>query len=128
LSLGDRIRRFFARKRSPELKELEPFVRERKGVEGFIEPKTRTNPASLLLVDRAGDHVRSPINEVEDAMAFCERMGIPIYDAQVVGYPKRMRDFDERRRRAPLPHDFDERFAELEERLREGPRENEEDA
>jgi hypothetical protein len=121
LSLGDRIRRFFAKQRSPELEELEPFVRERRGVEGFIEPKTRTNPTTLLLVDRQGEHVRSPVKEVEDAVSFCERMGIPVYDAQVVGYPKRMRDFDERRRRAPLPHDFDERFAELEKRLREDP-------
>ena len=118
MALGDRIRRFFAKKNNPALQSLEIFVAERKGIEGFIEPKTATSPTSLLLVDRDGDHLRAPVREPEDAVAFCERHGMPVYDAQVIGYPKRMRDF-EKRRRSPALDSIDEEIAALEKKLSE---------
>ena len=121
MSLGDRIRAFFSKKNNPGLKELEAFAEERKGVEGYIEPQTATSPTTLLLVDRDGDHRRGPVREPEDAVAFCEGRGIPVYDAQVIGYPKRMRDF-ERRRRTVDAEALDAEIAELERRLtEEGP-------
>ncbi|MDQ4024904.1 MAG: hypothetical protein M3217_05355 [Actinomycetota bacterium] len=123
MSLGDRIRGFFSRKNNPGLKELDVFVAERKGVEGYIEPQTATSPTTLLLVDRDGDHLRAPVREPDDAVAFCERHGVPVYDAQVIGYPKRMRDF-ERRRRTIDAGALDAEIEELERRLsEEGPEE-----
>ncbi len=118
MGLGDRIRAFFSKKGNPGLVELEPFVAERKGIEGFIEPRTPTNPTTLLLVDRDGDHRRAPVREPADAVAFCERHGIPVYDAPVIGYPKRMKDF-ERKRRSGAFDSLDEDIAELERRLSE---------
>jgi hypothetical protein len=121
VSLGDRIRAFFSKKNNPGLKELEVFAGERKGVEGYIEPRTATSPTTLLLVDRDGDHLRAPVREPDDAIAFCEGRGIPVYDAQVIGYPKRMKDF-ERRRRTVDTEALDAEIAELERRLSdEGP-------
>jgi hypothetical protein len=121
VSLGDRIRGFFSKKNNPGLKELEVFAQERKGVEGYIEPKTATSPTTLLLVDRDGDHLRAAVREPDDAVTFCEGRGIPVYDAQVIGYPKRMRDF-EKRRRTVDPAALDAEIAELEKRLsEEGP-------
>ena len=115
-SFGDRIRGFFNKKNNPALAELEVFATERRGVEGFIEPQTSTSPTTLLLVDRDGDHLRGPVKEPQDAAAFCERFGIPVYDAQVIGYPKRMKEFEKnRRRRAEDSLDAD--IAELERRL-----------
>ena len=123
MSLGDRIRAFFSKKNNPGLQELDEFVAERKGIEGFIEPQTSTSPTTLLLVDREGDHLRAPVREPDDAVAFCERHGIPVYDAQVIGYPQRMRDF-EKRRRTVDPAALDKEIAELERRLtEEGPEE-----
>ena len=116
--LGDRIRAFFSKKSNPGLVELEPFVAERKGIEGYIEPRTSTSPATLLLVDRDGDHLRAPVREPADAVAFCESHAIPVYDAQVIGYPKRMKDFEKRRRRGAMDS-LDEDIAELEKRLAE---------
>ena len=116
MSLGDSIRNFFTRKRNPELKALEAFVAERKGVEGYIEPQTATQPTTLLLVDRRGDSRRGAVRDPEDAAAFCEKRGVPVYDAAVVGYPKRMREFDKGRRVA-LSEDLDEQIAEIEKRL-----------
>ena len=120
MALGDFIRRFFAKRANPSLERLERFAAERKGVEGFIEPRTATQPTTLLFVDREGEHVRGEVREPAEAAAFCERLGIPVYDAQVIGYPKRMRDFDERRRRVP-DESLDAQFEELERRLREEP-------
>ena len=116
MSLGDRIRAFFSKKNNPGLRELDVFVEERQGVEGYIEPQTATSPTTLLLVDRNGEHLRAPVREPDDAVAFCERHGIPVYDAQVIGYPKRMKDF-ERRRRTVDPAALDAEIAELERRL-----------
>jgi hypothetical protein len=112
VSFGDRIRAFFSRRSNPELDKLAEFAVARKGVEGYIEPRTATSPTTLLLVDRDGDHARAPVREPVDAAAFCERLGIPVYDAQVIGYPKRMRDFE--RNRHAQGDSIDEKFAELE--------------
>ena len=121
MSLGDRIRAFFTKKNNPGLKELEVFAQERKGVEGYIEPRTATSPTTLLLVDRDGDHLRAAVREPDDAVAFCEGRGIPVYDAQVIGYPMRMRDFEKRRRTVDAAA-LDAEIAELEKRLsEEGP-------
>ena len=119
-SFGDKIRGFFAKRSNPALKELEIFVAERKGIEGYIEPRTATSPTTLLLVDRQGDHLRAPVREPEEAARFCEGLGIPVYDAQVIGYPKRMRDF-EKRRRAAAADNLDEAIADLERRLADEP-------
>ena len=118
MSLGDRIRAFFTKKSNPALGELEGWAAEHKGVEGFIEPQTSTSPTTLLLVDRYGDHLRGPVREPQDATAFCERIGIPVYDARVVGYPKRMKEFD-KRSRTDAADDLERQIAEIERRLDE---------
>ena len=117
MSLGDSIRRFFAKKSSPDLRELEGFMAARKGIEGYIEPRTATQPDSLLLVDRDGAHERATVRDPTHAAAFCERYGIPVYDAQVIGYPKRMKEYERLRGRVPNTDDLDERFAEIERSL-----------
>lgn len=116
--LGDFFRGFFGRRDDPRLDVLRMFAAERKGVEGFIEPRTATQPTTLLLVDRDGDHVRAPVRDPADAVRFCERLGLPVYDAGVIGYPKRMRDFDKTRRAAEDDY-VDKQFEEIERRLRQ---------
>jgi hypothetical protein len=116
VSLGDRIRSFFSRRSSPALAELQQFAAEHKGVEGYIEPRTATSPTTLLLVDRYGVHLRGPVRDPEDGFAFCRRLGIPVYDAQVVGYPQRMRDY-ERNRRTTAEESLDRTIEDLERRL-----------
>jgi hypothetical protein len=118
MGLGDRIRSFFSKKSNPALAELEAFALAREGLEGFIEPQTPTSPTTLLLVDRDGDHLRGPVRDPQDAVSFCERLGIPIYDAKVIGYPKRMRAFDKRRKDEAV-ESLDDAIADLERRLSE---------
>ena len=118
VGLGDRIKGFFSKKANPGLRQLEAWAGAHKGVEGFIEPRTATSPTTLLLVDRYGEHLRAAVREPDEAYAFCERLALPAYDAQVIGYPKRMRDF-ERRRASEAVQDIDRDIEELERRLSE---------
>jgi hypothetical protein len=97
--------------------ELESFIAERKGVEGYIEPRTATQPTTLLLVDRDGASARAPVRDREDAVAFCERWSLPVYDAAVIGYPKRMIEYE--RRGGASSERVDEVIADLERRLHE---------
>jgi len=120
LGIGDKWRNLFNKKKGPELRTLNEWVAGHRGVEGYIEPRTTTNPTTLLLVDRDGDHARAPVRDPQQGRKFCERHGIPVYDAQVIGYPKRMRDFERRQARGP-DADFDKEIADLERRLREAP-------
>ena len=117
MSLGDSIRKFFTKKNNPDLSRLEEFIKEHKGVEGFIEPRTTTQPTTLLLVDRTGVNRRGEVRDPQDAADFCDRMHIPVYDAAVVGYPQRMRDYERGRKPGAVGENLDKQIADLEARL-----------
>lgn len=123
MGLSDRIRRFFAKKGNPELAQLEQWVAGRRGLEGYIEPRTTTHPTTLLMVDRDGEHLRAPVREPEEAAAFCNRLGIPVYDAAVIGYPDRMKGRP-RREEVEIRGDIDAEVAALEKLLNETPTED----
>ena len=116
--MGDFIRNFFSKKRNPRLTELEAFVSRHKGIEGYIEPQTATQSTTLLLVDRDGVSARAAVRDREEAVAFCERWAIPVYDAAVVGYPRRMVARD-RASETSSSDRLDHAIADLERRLRE---------
>jgi hypothetical protein len=120
MGFSDRLRRFFAKRNNPDLVKLQAWADGRVGLEGFIEPRTATNPVTLLLVDRAGDFARAKLNEPEEGAAFCSAIGIPVYDAAVLGYPDRMKGRP-RREEAEIIGDVDATFAELEKLLEETP-------
>jgi hypothetical protein len=83
-----------------DLDHLEQFVRSRRGVEAFIEPRTTVTETTILLIAHDGEWTRRRIDGPAGARRFAHRMAIPIYDVALVGYPQRMRDFNERRKRA----------------------------
>ncbi|MCW6005838.1 hypothetical protein K1W54_14805 [Micromonospora sp. CPCC 205371] len=83
-----------------DLEHLEQFVRSRRGVEAFIEPRTTVTETTVLLIAHDGEWTRRRIDSPEGARRFAHRLAIPIYDVALVGYPQRMRDFNERRKRA----------------------------
>ena len=78
-------------------RELEEFATSRFGVEAFLEPKTTLYSTTLLLIAADGEYLRRPIKDGREAGAFCKDVNIPLYDAKKVGYPKRMRDWDQGR-------------------------------
>ncbi|WP_157514858.1 hypothetical protein [Nocardioides sp. J54] len=79
---------------------LRTWVQERRGVEGFVEPRTAVSEVTLLLVAHDGEWTRRRVPSVKWAHDFCNRHQVPSYDAAVVGVPQRMRDYNSRVRKA----------------------------
>ncbi len=86
-----------------DLDYLEQFVRSRYGVEGYLEPRTTVTETTLMLIAHDGEWTRRRVPDPLTARQFGNRLGIPVYDVRLVGYPKRMREYNERRKRAAGP-------------------------
>lgn len=84
-----------------DLEYLAEFVRSRRGVEAYIEPRTTVTETTVLLIAGDGEWTRRRIQSPENARRFAHALAIPIYDVRLMGYPQRMRDFNERRKRRP---------------------------
>jgi len=109
VGLFDRVKAWFKgetpRRRAPSpstaaaskvsTKEIEGFIASRTGVEAYLEPKTAIYSITLLLVAADGEYLRRPIRDRDQAAKLCDERGVPLYDAAKVGYPKRMRDYDQ---------------------------------
>jgi hypothetical protein len=108
VGLSDRIRAWFkgeTKRRAPSpstskaskasTKEIEEFIASRTGGEAFLEPRTTIYSTTLLLVAADGEYLRRPIRDREQAAEVCTKAHIPLYDAAKVGYPRRMRDYDQ---------------------------------
>lgn len=80
------------------LSHLEGFVATHTGVEVFLEPQTTMARTSLLLVAFDGEWTRRSIESPAWGRQFAGRHSLPVYDAAVIGYPQRMRDFNARRK------------------------------
>jgi len=83
---------------APDLRYLGQWVAARTGVEAYVEPQTTVTPMTVVLVAADGQWTRRPSGGAAGARRIGERLRIPVYDVQKVGYPQRMRDFDARRR------------------------------
>jgi len=70
------------------------FIRTRRGVEGFVEPRTTVTDVTLLLVAHDGEWTRRRVPHEKWAHDFANRNGVPSYDAGLVGIPDRMRDYN----------------------------------
>jgi hypothetical protein len=85
---------------SADEKQLTEFASSRRGVEGFVEPRTAVSDVTLLLVAHDGEWTRRRVPSVEWAHSFANKRGIPSYDAAVVGYPARMREYNRRKKQS----------------------------
>jgi hypothetical protein len=79
-----------------DLAHLEQFVATRGGVEGYVEPRTAVTETTIVLVAGDGEWTRRRIAGPHMARRLQQDLGIPVYDAQVTGYPRRMRDWSSR--------------------------------
>ena len=77
---------------------LVEFLATRHGVEGFVEPRTAVSDVTLVIVAHDGEWTRRRVPSAAWAHEFANSHGIASYDAAVVGYPQRMREFNQRRR------------------------------
>ena len=89
-----------------DAEHLRTWVSARRGVEGFVEPRTTVSEVTLLLVAHDGEWTRRRVPSVQWAHDFANKLGMPSYDAAVVGIPQRMRDYNSRQKqgqKAPNP-------------------------
>jgi hypothetical protein len=83
---------------SADARHLEEFIRTRPGVEAFVEPRTAVTDTTILLVAGDGEWTRRRVDGPAGAADFARKQQIPLYDAVVVGYPQRMRDYNARKK------------------------------
>ena len=81
-----------------DLRYLQQWVAEHTGVEAFVEPKTTVTDVTVVLVAADGEWTRRRAGGYAGARRLSDRLKIPVYDVQKVGYPQRMRDYDARKR------------------------------
>ena len=81
-----------------DLTHLEQFVASRRGVEGYVEPRTAVTETTIVLVAADGEWTRRRIDGPEVARRLSRDLAVPVYDAQVTGYPQRMRDWSARQK------------------------------
>ncbi|MGZ6780214.1 MAG: oxidoreductase [Mycobacterium sp.] len=102
MGLFDKFRRGAARggadDPAADLAYMRQWIAERSGVEAFVEPKTTVTDLTVVLVAGDGEWTRRRTGGDAGARRLNERLQIPVYDVQKVGYPQRMRDYDARRR------------------------------
>ncbi len=79
-------------------RHLREWASTRRGVEGFVEPRTAVSEVTLLFVAHDGEWTRRRVRSVEWAHNFANGLAIPSYDAAVVGYPERMRAYNRRQK------------------------------
>ncbi len=84
---------------SEDRKHLEEFVKSRRGVEVFVEPRTAVTEPTVVLVAHDGEWTRRRVPSPETAFAWAHGLGLPCYEVNLVGYPQRMRDWNSRRGR-----------------------------
>ena len=73
---------------------LVAFAKDRTGVEAFVEPPTAVSTTTVVFVAGTGEWTRRRIDGPDVARRLSRELNIPVYDAQVTGYPQRMRDWN----------------------------------
>jgi hypothetical protein len=76
---------------------LSDFARTRLGVEAYIEPRTAVTDTTVVFIATSGEWTRRRVRSPQQAHALARALGIPAYDAGVVGYPARMREWTRKR-------------------------------
>nr|WP_186316253.1 hypothetical protein [Catellatospora sichuanensis] len=84
-----------------DITHLEQFVQSRRGVEAFIEPRTTVTGTTVILIAHDGEWTRRRMPSPTAVRQFAQRLSMPVYDVQLVGYPQRMRDFNARQKLRP---------------------------
>lgn len=112
MGLRDRLRRKRPGTPRPAASEdkrhLVEFAKRHRGVEAYVEPPTAVTTVTVVFVAASGEWTRRRAPSAQAAHALANELGVPSYDAAVVGYPQRMRDWnarkkiEERRRRQEL--------------------------
>ncbi len=62
--------------------------------------KTTVTETTVILIASDGEWTRRRVPSPQHARAWANKIGIPVYDVALIGYPKRMREYNRRHRSA----------------------------
>ena len=88
---------------SADTTHLTAFAQSHTGVEAFVEPPTAVSTTTVVFVANTGEWTRRRVRDARTAHELANRLGVPSYDAALVGYPQRMRDWNARAKAAAPP-------------------------
>lgn len=83
-----------------DMDHLEAWAAVRRGVEAYVEPRTNVTGTTVVLIAHDGEWTRRRIDGPQGAARLGHKLGIPVYDVAMVGYPRRMREYTARQRAA----------------------------
>jgi hypothetical protein len=86
---------------SADVDHLKAFAGRNTGVEAFVEPPTAVSTTTVVFVASTGEWTRRRVRDARAAHELANALGLPSYDAAVVGYPQRMRDWNARKAARP---------------------------
>ena len=78
---------------------LQDFVATRRGVEAYVEPATNVTATTLVLIAHDGEWTRRALPSRPVAFDVARSLDVPVYDVNLTGYPRRMREWSARQRR-----------------------------
>jgi hypothetical protein len=96
---GDRVTVLDREANDADIKSLITFARSRTGVEFYVEPETFATDTTAMAIAADGEWTRRRVGSPQVIQKVARDLRLPVYDVQITGYPQRMRDFNERRRR-----------------------------
>ena len=83
-----------------DTRHLVSWADARHGVEAYVEPRTSVTETTVVLIAHDGEWTRRRIGSLDEAQRFGRKHNIPVYEVARVGYPKRMREYTQRRKRS----------------------------
>lgn len=78
---------------SEDLQHLRTFAETRRGVEFYLEPKTENFDSTVVAVAFDGEWTRRRVSGPKAAGKLAHGLQLPLYEAKVTGYPKRMKEW-----------------------------------
>jgi hypothetical protein len=81
-----------------DLAHLREFATTKVGVEFYVEPETTATDTTAVAVASDGEWTRRRVGSPAAIGKLARELRLPVYEAGVVGYPKRMRDYNAKRK------------------------------
>ena len=81
-----------------DLAHLREFATTKVGVEFYVEPETTATDTTAVAVASDGEWTRRRVGSPAAIGKLARDLRLPVYEAAVVGYPKRMRDWNAKRK------------------------------
>lgn len=97
-SRGPKVAKFDREATDADIEALIAFARSHQGVEFFVEPETFATDTTAVAVANDGEWTRRRVGSPQVIGKVARNLGLPVYDVQIVGYPPRMRAWNERHR------------------------------